>query len=127
MRKGNIVRLNPITCFTTENEGGLPYPLTHRRNDDAGIVEGFRHPTSKEIEEWRNSPASKGMDSAGESKLPPTAVLVSVHRDDKLKIERARVRMTFFYHTSGGWAKVSRVSDGVTFYIKREHLEVMAA
>lgn len=127
MRKGNIVRLNPITCFTTENEGGLDYPLTHRLNDEAGIVEGYRHPTTEELEAWRNSPASKGMNSAGESKLPPTAVTVSVHRGDKLRIERARVRMSFFYRTSGGWAKVSRVSDGEVFFIKRDRLEVLAA
>ena len=127
MLKGNLVRLNPATCFTTRNGGGLEYPLTHIRHDEEGIVCGRRLITDEEQEAWYASDASKGMNSAGESKLPPTSVSVPVHRGDILRVERARCRMKFGYgNPTGGWAQVRRIKTDEVFYIKRDHLEVVA-
>lgn len=127
MLKGNLVRLNPTNCFTTRNGGGLEYPLTHRHNDDEGIVDGRRHITEEEREAWYASPESKGMDSAGESKLPPTCVRVPVRKTEILRVERARCRMRFGYgNPTGGWAQVRNIKTDEVFYIKRDHLEVVA-
>lgn len=127
MLKGNLVRLNPTNCFTTRNGGGRKYSLTHSRNDEEGIVDGRRHITEEEREAWYASPESKGMNSAGESKLPPTCATVPVHKSEILRVERARCRMSFGYGSpTGGWARVRNIKTDQVFYIKRDHLEVVA-
>ena len=57
-----------------------------------GIVEYnwpyiWRHTTSEEVQAWRDGPYSKGMNSAGETKLPPRIAQVeyeggTLHRPD---------------------------------------------
>ena len=37
----------------------------------------YRHVTAEEVQAWRDSDASKGMNCAGETKLPPTCVQLS--------------------------------------------------
>lgn len=116
MLKGNLVRLNPTTCFTSRNDGG-DYPLTY----------GRRLITEEEENAWYASDASKGMDSAGESKLPPVSIRVPVRKTEILRVERARCRMRFGYgNPTGGWAQVRNIKTDEVFYIKRDHLEVVA-
>jgi len=127
MRKGNLVKLNQATCFTTRNGGERDYPLTHSANDEAGVIRGYRHLTEDEVNAWYDSPASKGMDCAGETKLPPRCSISPVHKDDTLIVERARCRVSFSYHNpTGGWAKVLNPVTGESLYVKRELLEVVA-
>ena len=96
-------------------------------NDDAGVVEGRRHLTEAEVAAWRNCPASKGMDSAGEPKLAPRGKIVLASKDDILIVERARCRMSFSYHNpTGGWAKLLNTQTGVSFYVKRDLLQVVS-
>ena len=66
MRKGNQVKIKGL------------YPSCGRE----GIIEWswpkiYRHVTSEEVQEWRDSDASKGMNCAGETKLPPRCVRLS--------------------------------------------------
>ena len=128
MRKGNLVKLNKSTCFTTRNGGSLEYPLTHNMNDDDHVVDGCRHLTPGELKDWRNSDASKGMMDAGESKLPPTCAFVTVHEDDIMIVERARCREAFgYYSPTGGWTKVLNPKTGASSYVKRGLLEVFSS
>jgi hypothetical protein len=127
MRKGNLVKLNPATCFTVKNGGLREWPLEHSANDRAQIVDGRRHLTEDEVAEWRNSPDSRGIDDAGESKMPPTCLLTAIHKDEILIVERARCRMSFSYYSpTGGWAKVLNTVAGTSLYVKRELLEVIS-
>jgi len=82
MRKGNLVRLNPATCFTTQSGGGLRYPLTNYACDEARVVYAGRPVTAEETAAWYDSDASKGMNSAGESKLPPQSVSIKISAND---------------------------------------------
>ena len=75
MRKGNLVRLNPALCFTQENGGERNFPLSNYYRDNRGEVEGIRIPTKKEIEDWRNSDAAKGMTSGGDSHMPKRSIV----------------------------------------------------
>ena len=127
MRKGNLVKLNMATCFTTRNGGEREYPLTHHVNDNAGQIEGYRHLTADEVSAWYDSPASMGMTSAGETKLPPRCKTFAIRKTDTLIVERARCRMSFGYHNpTGGWAKVLNPANGESLYVKREQLEVIS-
>ena len=127
MRKGNLVKLNPATCFTVKNGGSREFPLEHSANDHAQIVDGRRHLTEDEVAEWRDSSDSRGLDGSGESKLPPTCLLTAIHKDETLIVERARCRMSFNYYSPiGGWAKVLNTTTGTSLYVKRELLEVIS-
>jgi len=124
MRKGDLVKLNVNKCFTMKYGGKRTFPLGNGYEDENGIVPGGRPTTAAEVEAWRNSDASKGMDSAGESKLPPRSVTVVIHRDDVLVLERARCRVALGWgNPRPGMAKVM-LPNGETAYLKRELLEV---
>ena len=125
MRKGDIVKLNPESCFTRERGGGLDYPLSHHHNDEQGVVTGYRPTTTAEVEAWYKSDASNGIDSAGESKLPPRGVAVTITRDEVLVVERARCRVTLGWgHAKAGMTKLMK-GNGQEVYIDRELVVVV--
>jgi hypothetical protein len=126
LAKGCLVRLDPKKCFTKERGGGLEYPKHNHLNDRRGTVESRRPVTHKETETWYNSDASKGMNSAGETKLPPQAMYVLIHRDGIYQVLRARCRVRLGYgNPTPGMAKILCTRTGEETYVKRELLEVI--
>lgn len=125
MRKGNLVRLNAAKCFSKESGGGRRRPLTNYRCDEDGVVEGTSLVTEEELKAWRDSDASKGMTSGGDTKLPPTCRAVSLHRDCVYTLLRARCAPVYSYRRHPGMAAVLCTETGRTVYIKRELLEVV--
>jgi len=124
MRKNDLVRLNPAVCFTTRNGGKRDYPLSNSLNDNRGTVEGTRLATSRDVNAWYDSDASKGIDCAGETKLPPTAYTVTLRRDRVYTLLRARCRPQWSYRSHPGHACVLDVETGHEVYVKRGLLEV---
>ncbi len=123
--KGTLVRLNPNTCFTTKQGGGLRFPLTNHLNDERGTVESRRPVTAEEEAAWYDSDASKGMNSAGESKLPPTSRRVLLHRDRVYTVLRARASVRLGWgKKTGGMAKILCTETGEETYVKRDLIEV---
>jgi len=124
--KGCLVRLNVAKCFTTEQGGGLEFPVGNYLNDENGTIETRRPITSKETDTWYNSDASKGMTSAGETKLPPQSIHVLVHRDRVYHVLRARCRVRLSYgNPIPGLVKILCTESGEETYIKRHLLEVV--
>jgi len=81
-----------------------------------------RRPTQAEVQEWRDSPRSKGMDDAGETKLPPQAVVRRPEDGETFTVIRGRAR------SDAGWVKRSgftRVvdSDGVRWFVRTDVLD----
>jgi hypothetical protein len=126
MKKGNLVQLNKAVCFTTRNGGKRDYPLTNYGCDERGIVEGTRIATDEDLRAWRDSEASKGMTDGGDTKLPPTAVAVRLHRDRVYTLLRARCRPEWSYRSHPGMALVLCTVTGKEAYVKRELLEVIS-
>lgn len=122
--KGSLVRLNASVCFTTTNGGMRKYPMTNSYNDDRGTVEGTRVPAREEIEAWYDSDASKGIDCAGETKLPPTAYSVAIHKDRIYTVVRARCAGHWSYRRQPGQALILDTETGHEIYVKRDLLEV---
>ena len=123
--KGCLVRLNKNICFTSKNGGMRKYPMTNGHNDDAKIVESHRPVTAEETTAWYNSDSSKGMDSAGESKLPPQCVYVPIHQDRVYTVLRARCRVRLGWgNPTPGLAKILCTKTGEETYIKRNLLEI---
>jgi len=126
LAKGCLVRLDPEKCFTEKQGGGLRFPMINYLNDERGTVESHRPVTREETEVWYSSDASKGMDSAGETKLPPRSTYVLLHRDRIYQVLRARCRVRLGYgNPTPGMAKVLCTHTGEETYIKRHLLEVI--
>ena len=133
MRKGNQVKLI----------GRHPYCGRD------GIVkydwrEMYRHTTAEEIQAWRESPASKGMNSAGETKLPPRCVLVeynggTIYRpnlkvtkdeeaklsDDTFTVVKSRCAPILGYYKYTKMALIRNNRTGEEGYIRRSRIEVV--
>ena len=125
--KGRLVRLDPKKCFTASQGGGLRFPLTNHFNDERGTVESYRPVTPEETAAWYDSDASKGMDSAGETKLPPQSRTVILHRDRMYRVLRARCRVRLGWgNPTPGMAKILCTHTGEETYINRDLLEVVA-
>jgi hypothetical protein len=119
MRKGMTAKLNIDECFTISAGGRRQFPASSRCDDERGIFSTYRPLTEDEVTEWYESPSSKGMNSAGETKLPPTCVCVEVHSTDTFTILRARCAVWLGYRKTGGMMEV-RLRSGETTYIKRD-------
>ena len=115
------------------------YPFCGRE----GIVEYswpkiWRHTTAEEVQAWRDGPYSKGMNSAGETKLPPRIAQVeyeggTLHRpdrkikpweevktsDDIFTVVRARCAPILGYHKYTKMALVRNNRTGEEGYVKR--------
>ena len=128
LAKGQLVRLNVYTCFTEAQGGGRDYPLSNFANDKKGIVEGKRPTSVEEKDAWYKSDASKGFDSAGESKLPPQTQIVKLYRDRVYQVLRARCQVRLGYgNPVGGMAMILCTHTGQEAYVKRGCLEPIIA
>jgi len=124
--KGCLVRLDPLKCFTTDLGGGLRYPLGNYYNNEQGTVESYRPVTCEETQAWYASDESKGMDSAGESVLPPRSSCVRLHRDRVYEVLRARCRVRLGWgNPTPGMTNILCTHTGEETYIKRHLLEAI--
>ena len=140
MRKGDLVRLNPETCFTKGQGGGRTYPVTNIAGDESGLIEATRPTTQEEKDNWYKSQRvaiakakaegrdtfSLAFDSAGESRLAPQSYWIYLHRDHYFQVLRARARVQVGWNVQGGMTKVLCLSSGEECYIKREYLMVVS-
>ena len=107
MRKGNIVQLN---------------------EDNQRHQALVRQTTHEEREAWRASPASRGMNSAGETKLPPMIVTIAVTGEDLMIIEKTRCAPYVGWSKRPGMALVRIMNGeniGKTGFIRRDRLAVV--
>ena len=126
LAKGILVQLNEAKCFTEKQGGGLHYPLTNYACDEEGIVRSSRPTTREEQDAWYKSDDAKGMDSAGESKLPPQSCGVTLRRDRVYTVLRARCRVRLGWgNPTPGLAKILCTETGEETYVKRELLKVV--
>ena len=100
-----------------------------REDINLGIYSLYRKPcierptTPAEVQAWRNSPASKGLDCAGESKLPPMIADVEYDVNDTFTVLRARCAPKLGYYKRPKRAKVMVNRTNQIGYIERKWLE----
>ena len=80
---------------------------------------GYRSLTVEEIATWQHSSASRGLNSAGETKIPPSWERVEVYEGEILVVLKARTRFICSVISKPKCSKVMRVSDGKVFYLER--------
>jgi len=88
----------------------------------ARCYEMWRKTTAEELQAWRDSDASKGMDCAGETKLHSgTTYRQGTTPDEVFKIVRARVKARQGWNDIAGCAVVED-ADGTQWFVKRSHI-----
>ena len=103
----------------------------------------YRHVTQEEVEAWYDSPESKGMNSAGESKLPPRIAVVCYdggtlsqidwHQsgdnvklsNDTFTIVRSRCAPILGYHKCSKMALIRNNRTGEEGYIQRAYVQTV--
>lgn len=110
--------------------------------DREGTVTAHRPITEKEVAAWyqeqRDAIAaalvegeytfSIARDSAGESRLPPKSVGITLHKGIQYKVAKARCQVGLSYgNATGGMAAILDPLTGETGYIKRRWLDVVGA
>lgn len=110
MRKGNFVRV----------------ATTGPRTNTVRIL---RPTTPEEREAWYETDAAKGMNEAGETKLPPMIRAMEINGYDIMVVERARCAPNLGWNKRPGMTKVRIITGkwvGCIGYIKRDGLEIVA-
>ena len=126
MRKGDLVRLKVEVCFTRREGGGREFPLGSYRDDSEGLVRSYCPMTPEERDAWYEKPGNRGLDSAGESKLPPMSRAVMLHRERTYIVLRARARARLSYgNATPGLTKLLDTVTGEATYVKRQLVEVI--
>ena len=89
---------------------------------DNGTVDAWRALNEAELEAWRNSDASKGIDCAGETKLPPRRKYFHLEAGQVVTVLKGRTA----WH--GDWGHPVRnmalimTAHGEVLYARRKHL-----
>jgi hypothetical protein len=109
MRKGTLVKIRPH----------LPGHSWSPRPDV------WRHITQAEIDAWYDSPRSKGMNSAGETKLAPREAPVKYEDGDTWTIVKSRCAPILFHRKTPKCALIFNNRTNETGYIRRINLEIV--
>jgi len=116
MKKGDLV------TFIKDSHNAT---RSYRRGTN--VYYASRPITADECAEWYGSESSKGIDSAGESKLPPTSVNVELNRSGCYLVEKARCRVRLGWgNPTPGMTKIKCLKTGRIAFVDRTHLQVLA-
>ena len=140
IRKGDLVRVNEARCFTRQNGGTRPYPLTNGRDDQNRVIRGRYIRTADDDRKWREEKrkateeaAARGEDTfsinfndAGESRLPGVSVMVDIPAGRVYEVLRARCRAYLSYgNPTPGLMKLLDTQSGREIYVKRDYMEAV--
>ena len=90
----------------------------------AGKSKGYRRATEAETLDWYRSEAARGLDDAGESKLPPRSVYIKFDASTTFTVRRGRARYSIGYENPrSGFTLVCCNSTGTEAYVKTRDLE----
>ena len=84
-----------------------------------GYAYGWRPINGQELAAWYASDSSKGLDDAGESKLPPRDISISLRRDVFYQVIRGRVSASSGYGKRSGCCELLCFLTGEKFYADR--------
>lgn len=118
MRKGDLVKLNPglFSMFETTSSALSIFDMR------AGRYPATRPLSEKEIKDWYTNSQPLGVNSAGESRLPPRTKTIYLYKDRFYTVVKARARATLGWTVVGGLTKVMCSFTGEEVYIKRKNL-----
>lgn len=123
-KKGMMVTIKP----TYKSDGVTPRTRwaqdAEGKYADTGVIETrqiWRKVTDEDMAAWRDSDASKGMNCAGETKLPPQSSYRTPAADEVFRVVRARVKARRGWHEISGCAQIED-ADGNLWYAVRTDL-----
>jgi hypothetical protein len=121
-KKGMMVKVKPETDFSGEIK--TRWAEVNGKFTNTGEVLChwiWRDRTEAEHREWNDSDESKGMDSAGETKLDSPSRWRVPAADEVFIIVKARVTAPCGWNTVPGCAEIED-TQGVRWFVKRGHL-----
>ena len=139
IRKGDLVRVNEARCFTQQNGGTRPYPLTNFLDDENRVIKGSYIRTAEDDRKWREEKRKEtqealdrgedtfhiNFDDAGESRLPGVSVMVDIPAGRVYEVLRARCRARLSYgNPTPGLMKLLDTATGREIYVKRDYMEL---
>jgi hypothetical protein len=87
---------------------------------------GSRPVTPEEVEAWRNSPRSRGLNDAGETRLPPRSTSFRLSPLNSFTVLRARCRPQLGWgNPCGGMVYLHDPESGEDLYVHRRYLIVV--
>jgi len=140
IRKGDLVRVNEARCFTRQNGGTRPYPLTNHRDDDNRVIRARYIRTADDDRKWEEEKRkateealARGEDTfsinfndAGESRLPGISALVDIPAGRVYEVLRSRCRARLSYgNPTPGLMKLLDTETGREIYVKRDYMEAV--
>ena len=110
-KKGDLVELNETICRNNGQSIVMQQAPTYTA----------RRPTTREEQQaWYQTDAAKGMNDAGESKLPPQSTLVPLEYGRPYEVVRARCRVRLGWgNPTPGMIAVQCMETGDIGYLKR--------
>lgn len=94
--------------------------VTLSEGGDLRHIYGWRRVTQAEYLAWRASPASQGMDDAGESRLPPRDTHITLVPGRPYEVVRGRVAASQGYgNPRSGCMELQCFTTGERFYVYR--------
>ena len=100
-------------------KNGIAIARANRSRMNRG-VDGWRRTNDEELSAWRASDASKGMNCAGESKLPPQDTHFDIAEGTIVHVLRARVRARRGYETVSNCMEIMLPCGEVVFARKND-------
>ena len=135
MRKGNLVKFKRDheevkRAIELSHVYGIPQPIRTLRPTTPEEQEEWHRQKSLDIKKAQENGVETFhivFNDAGESRLAPSSVPVSLPVDGIYVVERARCRVNFGWGSStGGMTKVLNTKTGESTFVKREMLEVVS-
>jgi hypothetical protein len=83
---------------------------------------GWRAINADELDRWHKSEDSRGIDSAGETKLPPKTVYIKLEEDRVYEVIRARCSSWLSFQQITKCAEIFCFATGERFFIQRRLL-----
>lgn len=132
IRKGGLVKLN-AECVTRLEDQFMFEPKGTEH------LQGYSKPTQADADQWAKErkeaiaecitnggdPWYITMNDAGESRLPPTSVLVPIYPNRAYQVLRARVVGNFNYHRQPGMCMILDLDTGREVYVYRQDVEAV--
>ena len=96
----------------------------HRNDRErTGFVKAYRHLSDKEVKDWWDSDASKGMNDAGESHLPPSYSSFEVQVCKPFLVLRAKCAPHLGYYTYTKMTELLDTETGCQFYVRQYNVQ----
>lgn len=86
-------------------------------------IETFRKISVNELIRWHSNPANRGLDDAGETRLPPDSVVIKYEPGTLMIVSRAKISPVIGYRNKKNMCELLDPENGAIVWVSRESVE----